>query len=345
MIWYIDETVGELQNTEQDTQAAEESREVVISDDGETTAVLQTEPETSYVTATPADTDTISETHSSVAEAVGRTARSAAESAVPAMKSMAFNLVNAIIIMFIGVQVAKMFRRMLREALGRMHTDESLQSFLSSVAYVLTCGVSAFIALEKLGVSSASIIALLGSAGLAISLSLQDFLGNFAGGIIIMMLKPFRAGDYIVCESKEGTVAATGLFYTTLKTVDNRQVILPNGKLANAEIVNVTAEARRRLEISVTISYESDLRLAKDILQRLFDECPDIYHDEELLLFVSELGEDGVVLKARGWIDQDKYWTARWDITEQLKLAYDEAGIEIPYRQMDVHLNEKKRSL
>lgn len=326
----------------QEEGPSEETLDAIISDNGETVAVFQAEPETAYVTATPADTDTISRTHSSVAEVVSKTAHNAAESAVPAMKSIAFNLVNAIIIMFIGVQVARLLRKMLRDALGRMHMDESLQSFLSSVIYVLTCGVSAFVALERLGVSSASIVAILGSAGLAISLSLQDFLGNFAGGIIIMTLKPFHAGDYIVCDSMEGTVAATGLFYTTLRTVDNRQVILPNGKLANAEIINVTAEARRRLEIAVTISYESDLRRAKDILKRLFDECPDIYHDEELLLFVSDLGEDGVVLKARGWIDQDKYWTARWAITEQLKLAYDEAGIEIPYRQMDVYLSNKE---
>lgn len=343
-----DQSIGNLEAGEDVPSTDEAGNEYVIGEDGETVYVLSTEPGTEYLVATPVDADAaqdgdstansgvISKTYTTAANVISKTA----ETAKPAIKSMAFSVLNAVIIMLIGVQVAKLVRKLLSRTLKSIHMDNSVRAFLSSSAYVVTCGITAFIALEKLGVSSGSVVALLGSIGLAVSLSLQDFLGNFAGGVIIMVLKPFRAGDYIVSGANEGTVSATSLFYTTLNTVDNRQVILPNGSLSNANIINVTAEERRRLEIKVTISYESDLRLAKEILQGLFDKHPNIMHEEDIVVFVSELGEDGVVLVARGWILQADYWPAKWAITEDLKLAYDEAGIEIPYKQLDVHVKD-----
>lgn len=325
-----------------------ESGSYIIGEDGETQFVFDAEPETEYIVGTPVNTTAgvsgdkgsggvISKTYSTAAGAIAKTAQSAAKSAAPALKTIGFNLVNAALILFIGIQVARLLRKTLNRTFERFHMDSSLRSFLTSIIYALTCGIAGFMALERVGISSASIIAILGSAGLAISLSLQDFLGNFAGGVIILILKPFRTGDYIVCGSAEGTVAATSLFYTTLNTVDNRQMILPNGALSNANIINVTAEARRRLEIRVDVSYESDIRRAKEILRRLFDEQPDIIHEEDVVVFVDSLGESGITLVARGWIATEKYWPTKWELTENVKYAFDEAGIVIPYRQVVVH--------
>ncbi len=332
----------------------------VIGEDGETRYVFDAEPGTEYFVSTPGNSDietpgtenstkaaeknstetAISRTYRTAAGAVAKTAQTAVENATPALKTIAFNVVNAVLILIIGIQIAKLLRKMISRTFEKFHLDNSLRAFLSSVVYVLTCGVAGFMALERIGVSSASIIAILGSAGLAVSLSLQDFLANFAGGVIILVLKPFRTGDYIVCGTAEGTVAATSLFYTTLNTIDNRQMILPNGALSNANIINVTAEPRRRLEIQVDISYNSDIRRAKEILKRLFDNHPDILHEEEVVVFVNSLGESGITLVARGWIPTEKYWPAKWQMTEDLKYAYDEAGIEIPFRQVVVHMQE-----
>ncbi len=315
----------------------------VIGGDGETQFVFDAEPETEYIVSTPAVSDsektsTFSKTYHAAAGTIAKTAQSAAKSAAPALKTIAFNVVNAVLIVIIGVQIARLLRKTLNKTFEKIHMDASLRTFLSSVIYVLVCGVAGFMALERVGVSSASIVAILGSAGLAVSLSLQDFLANFAGGVIILILKPFRPGDYIVCGSAEGTVLSTSLFYTTLNTIDNRQMILPNGALSNANLINVTAEPRRRLEIRVDISYDSDIRTAKEILRRLFDGHPDIIHEEEVVVFVDSLGESGITLVCRGWIAKENYWSAKWKLTEDVKYAFDEAGVVIPYRQVVVHM-------
>ncbi len=335
---------------EEDAQEESEDGETgtesyVIGEDGETQVVFDAEPETEYIVSTPAsstlektETNTFSKTYHTAAGTIAKTAQSAAKSAAPALKTIGFNIVNAVLIVIIGVQIARLLRKTLNRTFEKIHMDASLREFLSSVIYVLVCGVAGFMALERVGVSSASIVAILGSAGLAVSLSLQDFLANFAGGVIILILKPFRPGDYIVCGTAEGTVLSTSLFYTTLNTIDNRQMILPNGALSNANLINVTAEPKRRLEIRVDISYESDIRTAKEILRRLFDEHPDIMHEEDVVVFVDSLGESGITLVGRGWIAKENYWAAKWKMTEDLKYAFDEAGIVIPYRQVVVHM-------
>ena len=203
--------------------------------------------------------------------------------------------------------------------------------------YVCICGLAVFVAAEKLGINSASIIALIGSAGLALSLSLQNMLGNFAGGVALLMLKPFKVRDYIICGAEEGTVSAIGLVYTTLHTMDNRQVTLPNGSLSNSNLTNVTAQEKRRLEIKVMIGYQSDLKRAKEILEELFTDNALIKQEEGILVFVDSLGDSGVVLGARAWVATGDYWSVKWDLTEKIKLSFDEEGIEIPYQQVDVH--------
>lgn len=262
---------------------------------------------------------------------------------LPGLTRLGYRILMAAVILIIGVRVAGIVRNMLAKSFTRMEMEISLKKFLLSMVYAMVCGLSIFIAADKLGISSASIIALLGSAGLAISLSMQNMLGNFAGGVIILLLKPFKIGDYIVCGQEEGTVSAIGLVYTILNTMDNRQVVLPNGNLANTSLTNVTAQKKRRLELKVGISYESDLKKAKEILYGLFESHPLIMKDQDLIVFVDQLGDSSVVLGARGWVETGSYWKVKWELTEKVKLEFDEAGIVIPFRQMDVHIKQNNQ--
>lgn len=259
---------------------------------------------------------------------------------LPGLTRLGYRILMAALILIIGFRVASMVRKMLEKSFTRMEMEVSLKKFLLSMVYAAVCGLSIFIAADKLGISSASIIALLGSAGLAISLSMQNMLGNFAGGVIILLIKPFKVGDYIICGQEEGTVSAIGLVYTTLNTMDNKQIVLPNGNLANTSLTNVTAQEKRRLELKVGISYQSDLKKAKEILYGLFEEHPLIIKDQDLIVFVDQLGESSITIGARGWVETGNYWSVKWELTEKVKLAFDEAGIEIPFRQMDVNIKK-----
>lgn len=256
---------------------------------------------------------------------------------VPGLIAIGYRLLAAGIILFIGFRIARMVQKMIGKTFTRMEMEVSLRKFLLSAVYVCICGLAVFAAAEKIGISSASIIAILGSAGLALSLSLQNMLGNFAGGVALLMMKPFKVGDYIVCGTEEGTVSSIGLVYTTLNTMDNRKVILPNGSLSNHNLTNVTAQEKRRLEIKVGIGYQSDLKEAKQILERLFETHPLMIKEDGILVFVDSLGDSAVVLGARGWVATGGYWSVRWELIEKIKLAFDEAGIEIPYQQVVVH--------
>lgn len=257
---------------------------------------------------------------------------------IPGLTKLGIHLLAAVVILIIGFRIARTVQKMLSRSFERMDMEISLRKFLLSMVYAMVCVLTIFIAADKLGISSASIVAILGSAGLALSLSLQNMLSNFAGGVIILLMKPFKVGDYIVCGSEEGTVTAIGLVYTTLSTVDSKQVILPNGNLSNTNLTNVTAQDKRRLEVKVGIGYRSDLKKAKEILYDLFVNHPLVMKDQEVIIFVDSLGESSVVIAVRGWVATSDYWKVKWELTEKLKLAYDEAGIEIPYRKLDVNI-------
>lgn len=251
-------------------------------------------------------------------------------------------LLAAIIILIVGFRVAKMVRKTLSRTFERTGMDISLQKFLLPAAYVAVCGLTIFIAAEKVGVSSASIIALLGSAGVALSLSMQNMLANFVGGIIVLIVKPYKVGDYIICGGGEGSVQSIGLVYTTLTTGDNKQIVIPNGTMSNTNLTNVSAQDRRRVDLLVGIGYQSDLKMAKEIMQKLFEEHPLVRKEDGISVFVDSLGDSAVTIGGRGWVAAGDYWTVKWNLTEAVKLAYDEAGIEIPFNQLDVNLKSEK---
>ena len=262
---------------------------------------------------------------------------------VPGIIDFGIRLLLAVLLLFIGGRLIKIVRKILWRTLNRAGVDDGLNRFLTSVANVLLYGILIFMAAEHIGISSASIIALLGSAGVAIGLALQGSRANFAGGVLILIAKPFKAGDYIVTANGEaGTVKDIGLVYTTLTTADNSKIVIPNGGLSNSVLTNVTGLDKRRVDLEVGIGYTSDLNQAKEIIRNILETHPLVLKEEPIQVFVKSLGDSAVQLEGRAWASTEDYWPVRWDVTEAVKLAFDEAGIEIPFNQMDVHIVHDK---
>ena len=186
-----------------------------------------------------------------------------------------------------------------------------------------------------------SFVAVIGTVTLAFSFAMKNTLSNFAGGTLILLLKPFKVGDYISTSSGEGTVESIGLVYTTLLTTDNRVITIPNSSVSSAPLTNLTRTGKRRLIINVGIGYSSDLLKAKNVLKKIFEENPGIMKDQPVQVVVDALGDSSVVLSARGWTTCEDYWTAKWSITEAIKLTFDKEGIEIPYQYMNVMMTKE----
>lgn len=254
---------------------------------------------------------------------------------------LGLRVVLAALAFLIGVQLIRLIRHVLKKALGRSRVDDSAVSFIDSFVKFGMYFILILTIASGLGVDAASIIALLGSASVAIGLAVQGSLSNFAGGVLLLILKPFAPGDYIKDGSgNEGTVNSIDVFYTHLVTPDHKSIVLPNGTLANGSITNYTKCPTRRLDISVGISYKDDIKRAKEVLTGLLMDDPAVLKDEEVLVFVDTLGDSSVILNLRCWTRQSDYWTAKWRLTEEIKYALDGAGIGIPYPQMDVHVDK-----
>lgn len=252
---------------------------------------------------------------------------------------MGLRVLLALVVFLLGVQLIKLVRRIVRRSLERGKVDVGVRqftdSFLKAVLYILLV----FMIAGGFGVDAASVVALLGSAGVAIGLAVQGSLSNLAGGVLILILKPFLVGDYIIeGGGKEGTVTEIQLFYTRLLTPDNRTVILPNGALANGSLVNVTADKYRRCDISVGVSYQSDLQTAREALMGMLEADPAVLKDRDMRVVVDALGESAIQLIVRCWFTNEEYWDGRYRLTEGIKTVLDQAGIQIPYPQLDVHV-------
>lgn len=247
----------------------------------------------------------------------------------------------AIFFFLIGSQLIKIIRKIIKRSMQRANAELGAVQFVDSFVKAALYVVLVLLLASSCGVDAASIVALLGSAGVAIGLAVQGSLSNLAGGVLILVLKPFKVGDYII-EShtgKEGFVKEIQIFYTKLLTPDNQTVVLPNGSLANNSLVNVTAQECRRLDIMIPVSYKADLKRAKGILTEVLEQDEAVLKDKEHIVFVSQLGSSSVDLGVRCWLKQSDFWPGKWRLTENCKLALDEAGIEIPFNQLDVHLD------
>lgn len=248
------------------------------------------------------------------------------------------NVVVAIIILLVGRQVIKILCRFIGRFFNKSRIEESVSKFLLSLIRVLLYIILIIILCDTIGIQTTSFIAVLGSAGLAVGLALQGSLSNFAGGVIILITKPFVIGDYIISALGEGTVDKIDIFYTTLVTVDNKKVMIPNGVLADAPITNVSAFAKRRVDVTVGIAYGSDVRLARETILKILEEHPLVLNDEENVVALTELGESQVTLCVKAWTNTENYWSVLSDLNEQIESAFNEAGIEIPFNQLDVFI-------
>ena len=260
---------------------------------------------------------------------------------LPGFAELIVKIVLCALIYVIGKKLIAKLVRVVRAMLDKSHVSPGAATFVVSMLKIILYLTLILGIAMQFGLKESSVAALVASGGVAIGLALQGGLSNRAGGFLILLFQPFQIGDYILTQGQEGTVQKIEILYTTLHTIDNRKVIVPNGNLANNVIVNVTAADRRKLEITVGISYEDSIQTAKAVLQRLLTEHPLVLHDQEAQVFVTELGESSVVLGVRCWVKTDQYFPVLWQLNEQIKEAFDEAGIHIPYPQMDVHMKQE----
>ncbi len=265
------------------------------------------------------------------------------EDHIPDMIGFGFKILFAVLLFIVGKYIIRAVRRLTAKAFARSNADTGVSQFTDSIIKYGLYAVLVILVVTSFGVNLSSITAILAAAGVAVSLALQDVISNFAGGVLILTLKPFVVGDYIIEDNNknEGTVKEIQLFHTKLTTVDNKTIVIPNGMLTNNSLTNVTAKDERQLDLRIDISYESDLRKAKRILEDMLRDTPGILKDMEMSVFVDSLGTSSVVLGMRAWTRMDEYWNIRWKLLEDIKLTFDQEGISIPYNQITVHTAQR----
>lgn len=259
---------------------------------------------------------------------------------VPVACDYLLRIALVLMIFFVGRKLIKNIVSLCDQALKRHGMEVTVRRFFCNVINALGYICMLGILLQTVGLTATSLTALVASTGVAVGLALQGSLSNFAGGVLILLMKPFVIGDYIVQGNTEGTVKEIGLVYTELITADNRLIVIPNGTLIDSSIVNVTATGKRRLELSVGIGYKSDLKKAKEVLIRLGENDPARDPENPVNVFVSELAESSVNLGLHVWVSSSEYWNAKWRLTENIKLAFDEEGIEIPFKQVEISVTK-----
>ena len=249
-----------------------------------------------------------------------------------------------VVTLFVGYWLIKWVKKLIKKALNKFDVEEGTAGFLASVITVMLYIILGFIVAGTFGVDAASIVAILGSAGVAIGLAIQGSLSNFAGGILIILLKPFKVGDFIIEDSKgnSGTVTEISLFYTKLQTIDERTVVLPNGTLANTSLTNVTKTPNRMLELKFGVAYEADWKGAMGIVAEAFKTEEACIDAGEVEVYLDELADSAIVIGGRCYVKNDAYRFAKQRILEKVLTRFNEEGIEIPYQKMVVFTSEKE---
>lgn len=266
---------------------------------------------------------------------------------IPDIISFGIRVVLAFVFFAIGSRVIKWIRKIVRRSMDRSEADAGVCQFVDSLLKFALYALLIFMIASSFGVDSSSVAALIASAGVAIGLAVQGSISNFAGGVLILLLKPFVVGDYIIVtqEGIEGAVKEIQIFYTKLTTVDNQTVVVPNSILTSNSLTNVTARPERQLDLKVGISYDSDLKKAKQLVSGMLLNDPSIIQDEDVRVFVHSLGESAVVIGMRAWVKTEEYWATRWRLQEQIKLTFDKEGIEIPYNHLVVQIKNQERTI
>ncbi|MCG6188765.1 mechanosensitive ion channel family protein [Maribellus maritimus] len=249
-------------------------------------------------------------------------------------------LVGAIITLIIGWWIIKVIQKALRKGFEKREMDPSLRGFLNSMIGILLKTMLIISVVGMLGVQMTSFIAVLGAAGLAIGMALSGTLQNFAGGVMILLFKPFKVGDFIDAQGHKGIVNEIQIFNTILKTPDNKTIIIPNGGLSTSSMVNFSAEPKRRVDFLFGIGYGDDVDKAKEVLRTLIDKDERILKEPEPFIAVSELGDSSVNIVVRVWAEASNYWGIYFDMTENVYKTFDKEGLNIPFPQMDVHIQK-----
>ncbi|SMF04182.1 mechanosensitive ion channel family protein [Desulfovibrio gilichinskyi] len=247
-------------------------------------------------------------------------------------------LLVAILVLFVGKLFARQASSLISRVMGKAKVDDILTSFIQNIVYYVMLAAFVVAALGQAGINITSFLAVLGAAGLAVGLALKDTLSNFAAGVMLIILRLFKKGDYVTIAGTSGTVQSLSAFYTELSTPDNQKVVVPNSSILNTVIINTTAHKTRRIDLVIGIGYEDDIPKAKEILAQILSENTTILKSPAPTIVVGELGDSSINLLVRPWVRTADYWTVRWDLLEGIKITLDKAGISIPYPQTDVHL-------
>ena len=249
----------------------------------------------------------------------------------------------ALVIYWLGNKLIKFVLGLTDKAMNKAHLDEGVQSFLKSALKIVLFIVLVFIIISYLGIATTGLAALFASAGVTVGLALQGSLSNLAGGVLILILKPFKVGEYIIACGDEGTVTSIEILCTKLRTGDNKVIVIPNGALANSNITNVSREEFRRVDFVFGVAYDSDLKLVKSLLQTAGERHELVLKDEDhaIKVFINEFGASSIDFGFRVWCKNSDYWTVKWDLMEQVKEAFDANNIEIPFNQLDVNMKNQ----
>ncbi|MFL8710343.1 mechanosensitive ion channel family protein [Clostridioides sp. GD02377] len=252
-------------------------------------------------------------------------------------------LIIGILILSIGFKIIKKFVNHVMLLLGKRDIDLTLRRFLKSLLLSVLKVAVVIIVLEYWGMSLSSFAAVIASAGVAIGLALQGSLSNFAGGFIILLIRPFKVGDYIEAAGHGGTVEQIGLFYTQLVTPDNKQILIPNGSVSNDSLTNYSAKNTRRVDLTFSVGYEDDIVQVRRVLKEIVNSHKLIINEPESFIGIVEHGDNAIKFAVRVWCNTEDYWTIYLDLLEEVKVRFDEEGITIPYPKMDLTLRELKR--
>lgn len=250
-------------------------------------------------------------------------------------------VIGAVLVLLIGGWLVKALTSAFEKAMNKSALDTSLKPFLKGLVNVLLKIMLVISALSMLGIEMTSFVAILGAAGLAVGLALSGTLQNFAGGVMILIFKPYKVGDFVEAQGYKGTVNAIGIFNTTLKSADNKTIIIPNGGLSTSSITNYSTEDRRRVDWTFGIGYGDSVDKAREVLQRLCDEDELILKDPKVLIAVSELGDSSVNFTVRAWVETPNYWSVFFRMNENVYKTFEKEGLNIPYPQMDVHMHQQ----
>ncbi len=249
-------------------------------------------------------------------------------------------LVLAIVLYFICRKLISILVNITKKAMDKTKLEKGVESFLLSLIRIILYALTVFAIFEIFGIATTTIVAVLGSVGLTIGLALQGSLSNFAGGVLILVLKPYVVGDFISTCGVDGTVTSIDIFYTTLKTPDNKVIVVPNGTLSNSTITNVSREKERRLDLTLPVAYGTDIAKVKQVLTDIYEADEAVLKDKGLTVFLSEFADSSLNIGFRVWVNSDDFWTTKWRLTENINQAFIDNNIEIPFNQLDVHLDK-----